>query len=140
MNDFNIESNENIESENTSGVEPNNPSHNNGNMDLASDAIGLANMADSDIHQQNEILEIEIPSHDEQNDLLENNGNMELASQATGSKKNTVTEKFDDDDEDLEFTYTSEADFLPHQVNDGYVIKLNDALTDSLPFKLNVIL
>lgn len=139
VDDFDIEPNENIENEILSGAEPNNPLENNGNMELASDAIGSTNVTDSDIHQQNENLENESVSHAEQNDSLENNGNMELASQATGST-NATTQKFGDEDEDLEFTYTSEADFLPHQVKDGYIIKLNDELTDYWPFKLNVIL
>lgn len=52
----------------------------------------------------------------------------------------TKTEKLDDSDEELEFTYTSSTDFQPHQQNDGYFIKLNDLLTDYFPFKLNVII
>lgn len=46
-----------------------------------------------------------------------------------------TTHKLDDS---LEFTYTSENDFQPMVVADGFEIKANDALTNNWPFKQNV--
>lgn len=52
----------------------------------------------------------------------------------------TTTEKFDNSDDELEYTFSSAKDFMPYQSKDGYFLKMNDLLTDHYPFKLNVII
>lgn len=100
--------------------------------------IELNENVDNDC-ESNEDVEVENASRAESNDIFENNGDAPLTS-STAVVTNRITQKIDDsDDDDFEITFTSAADFQPYVVQDGYIIKLNDLLTDSLPFKLNVI-
>lgn len=80
--------------------------------DMKTDATGTIDVAESDAEQRNEAAPLTSPT----------------------------TEKFDDSDDELEFTFSSSTDFMPYQAKDGYILKLDDLLTDHFPFKLNVII
>lgn len=103
----------------------------NGDVDIEpnNDGTGQAAEVDENADVKQTFDDVVVADHD-----LNAIRDIELACDAPDVDMEEIHVKVDG----IEFIYKSESDFIPIQINDGYIIKPNDVLSNSWPFKENV--